>query len=139
MIIIDTNVLSELMRPTPTQSVINWFDQTNASELYTTAITYAEINFGLAILPAGKRRNTLQKIFESIFLDYFNNKVLAFDYKASKLYGPMAALYQQAGKAVGQADIQIACIAKQHNSSLSTRNSSDFELSNIKLINPFLH
>lgn len=91
MIVLDTNVLSELMRPTPSEAVLRWFAGRSAATLFTTTITQAEILFGLALLPEGRRRNDLLTAAEQMFAENFAGRVLPFDSMAAKAFAPIAA------------------------------------------------
>ncbi|AFZ50170.1 type II toxin-antitoxin system VapC family toxin [Dactylococcopsis salina] len=137
MIILDTNVVSELMKINPSIKVIKWVASYSPQNLFTTTITQAEILYGLAILPLGKRRNDLEESAQKMFEVEFKNRVLAFDTKAAIIFSEIAAKRRQLGKPISQADAQIAAIAKSYGASIATRNVSDFEDCNILIINPW--
>ena len=111
MLVIDTNVASELMRPVPTPSVAAWIAERDAAEMYLTAVSEAELRFGVAILPAGKRRDALDAAMRR-WLDLgFANRILPFDSAAARAYAEIAADRRQAGRPIGEADCQIAAIS----------------------------
>lgn len=138
MIILDTNVVSELLRPTPSASVESWLASQPASSVYFSAIGEAELRYGLAILPAGKKRNDLQKIIEAILEEDFRGRILAFERKATHFYALIAAKRRGEGRPISNFDCQIAAIARANNAVLATRNNKDFEGCGIELINPWL-
>ena len=137
MIILDTNVLSELMRVTPAPAVARWVVQQNRSELFTTAITEAEIFFGVRLLPPGKRRDSLLLAAEAIFSGDFAGRILPFDSAAARACPSIAAQRRTSGRPISDLDAQIAAIALTHTVPLATRNTSDFENCGIELIDPW--
>jgi len=136
MIVLDTNVVSELMRPTPSPQVVQWA-RSHAAELFTTALTEAEIFLGIELLSAGKRRAGLQEFAETIFEHDFDGRVIAFDSSAARAFARIAARRRALGKPIGQADAQIAAITLVFGATLATRDIADFEDCDIKLINPW--
>lgn len=137
MIVLDTNVLSELMRPTPSEAVLRWFAGRSAATLFTTTITQAEILFGLALLPEGRRRSDLLVAAEQMFAEDFAGRVLPFDSMAAKAFAPIAAGRRQQGRPTGAFDAQIAAIAASHGAALATRNVADFLDCGVPIINPW--
>jgi len=137
MIILDTNVISELMKVNATPEVIHWGGSYPLQELFTTTITQAEILYGLAILPQGKRRTDLEQAAHQMFEEEFKNRVLPFDQAAAITFSQIAAKRRQIGKPISQADAQIAAIAKSRDAVVATRNVSDFEECQLSLINPW--
>lgn len=135
MIVLDTNVVSELMRPSPAAEVVNWLRQQDAS-LATTAITVAEIRFGLALLPAGRRATELRQLAHDV-LAIFPAQVLPFDAAAAALYGDLAAGRERAGQPIDALDAQIAAICLRRAASLATRNAKDFEATGVDLLDPW--
>jgi toxin FitB len=111
VIILDTNVLSEFMRGLPDPRVMIWIAQYESSELFVTTITQAEMYYGLALLPVGKRRNELGRLVRQVFEQDFQQRILPFDSAAALEYATLAALRRQSGKPISQADAQIAAIA----------------------------
>lgn len=137
MILLDTNIISELMRPKPDQAVIAWVDEQYADQLFIPAIVKAEIETGIAILDDGKRKQALFKAAEFIFMN-FASRCLPFDAKSASHYASIIAFSKKQGHPISVEDAQIAAIAIQHSATLATRNVTDFDfLVNLKLINPF--
>jgi hypothetical protein len=137
MILLDTNILSELMRTAPTQAVLGWVDATPATEFYISAITKAEIELGIALLPEGKRKNNLRTAALSMFAT-FQGRCLSFDPTTASEYAAIVAGRNKAGRPISVEDAQIAAIALTNDMALATRNTKDFELiDRLKLINPW--
>ncbi|MBI3041989.1 MAG: type II toxin-antitoxin system VapC family toxin [Betaproteobacteria bacterium] len=137
MIVLDTNVLSELMRPAPTGVVVRWVAGQPAMNLYTTSITQAEILHGIMLLPSGRRRNALEAVAEAMFKEEFGDRVLPFGSDAARLYARIAAERRRVGRPVSHFDAQIAAIARSHGAAVATRNVTDYDHCGIKLINPW--
>ena len=137
MIVIDTNVLSETMRPSPSIKVLNWLNEQDTSSLYLTSITLGEIEYGLEILPDGARRQALKTRFEGFVTKAFKSRILQHDTEAARIYGVIMANQRSLGRPMSICDGQIAAIAKVKNFSLATRNTKDFKECGINLINPF--
>lgn len=137
MIILDTNVLSELMRPKPNQYVLQWIEKHQLINLYITALTQAEILYGLEILPAGKKRTALKKAAEAMFEVDFMNRILPFDSNAAKQFALIVTKRRKIGRPISQIDAQIAAIAFTNKATLLTRNVSDFEECGIDIISPW--
>lgn len=137
MIILDTNVLSELMKSKPDKSVLCWFGKHQATNLFITTLTQAEILYGLEILPAGKRRTALKKAAKSMFELDFTGRILPFDTDAAQLFATIAAKRKTIGRPISQIDAQIAAIACSHHATLVTRNVDDFEECGVDIINPW--
>ena len=137
MIVLDTNVLSELMRANPQPAVLAWVDQQAASTLYLTSLNLAEIRYGLAALPRGKRRTILSAAFEDGIRPMFGHRVLDFDEAASKEYARLRAVARTKGKAIGDTDALIAAIARAHRFSVATRDVAPFEAAGLRVVNPF--
>lgn len=138
MIILDTNVVSELMKPAPSVSVVRWIALQPAMSLYTTSITEAEVLHGVMLLPAGKRRHGLQAAAEAMFGEDFARRVLPFGSDAARAYAAIAAVRRRAGRPISHFDAQIAAIARSTRAALATRNTADFEGCGITLINPWI-
>jgi predicted nucleic acid-binding protein len=137
MILLDTNILSELMRPAPAKGVEQWLaDQPDAS-VFISAITEAELRYGVALLPAGKRRATLAAVIEDMLGEDFTGRILPFDSAAAVSFAEIAATRRQAGRPIAQADAQIAAIARSRGASLATRNVDDFADCEVEIINPW--
>lgn len=137
MIIIDTNVISELLRPVPEPQVEQWLSQQDGRTVYLTAISEAELRHGLAIMPAGKRRAALTDAVDSILREVLAGRILPFDSDAAQSYAVIAAARRSAGRPIAQADCQIAAIAHSRSAIVATRNTPDFEGCDIDLINPW--
>lgn len=137
MIVLDTNVVSEPLRQAPEARVIEWIDAQALETLYLSAITVAELRFGMASLPAGKRRDRLQESLEKQILPLFAGRVLPFDMSASKAYGELMAKARAAGLAIGAADGYIAATAAANGMIVATRDVSPFEAAGVDTINPW--
>ncbi len=139
MILLDTNVISELMRPEPNSTVIEWLDEQFSNELFLPAIVKAEIEMGIAILDDGKRKRALLQAAELIFMS-FTNRCLPFDGETATHYAKIIAFTKKQGRPMSVEDAQIAAIAIQNSALLATRNITDFDfLEKLDLINPWLH
>jgi len=137
MILIDTNVVSELMRAAPAQEVLAWFSRHAVEELYLSAVSEAELRTGAAILPVGQRRDRLVAAVDAMIVQDFASRVLSFDSTAARSYAAIAALRRSQGRAIMEADCQIAAIAFAHGAAVATRNVADFEGCGIEVINPW--
>ena len=139
MILLDTNIISELMRPKPNAAVIEWLDEQFSHELFLPAIVKAEIEMGIAILDNGKRKQALLQAAELIFMS-FTNRCLPFDGETATHYAKIIAFTKEQGRPMSVEDAQIAAIAVQNSALLATRNTSDFDfLENLNLVNPWLY
>jgi toxin FitB len=137
MIILDTNVLSELMRSKPNDDVLQWIRTHKSTTLFITALTQAEILYGLELLPEGKRRIALQEEARSMFSLDFAGRILPFNSHAAQQFSAIAANRKKIGRPISQIDAQIAGIVMAHGSILATRNVSDFEECGIIIVNPW--
>ncbi len=137
MIILDTNVLSELMKPQPVPQVVAWVAQQSAIELFTTTITEAEIFYGIELLAKGKRREVLLAAAEAMFTEDLAGRVLGFESDAARLFSKVAAQRRMVGRPISHADAQIAAIARARRARLATRNKSDFADCGIDVIDPW--
>ena len=137
MIVLDTNVLSELMKATPAQSVVRWVAKQPVTSLYTTSITQAEVLHGILLLPAGKRRTAVEAAAEAMFKEAFSDRILGFGSDAAYPYARIAAQRRRAGRPISHFDAQIASIAKATGAAVATRNVADFDGCEIKVINPW--
>ena len=138
MIILDTNVVSELMRPISSAAVLNWMSNQDAQELHTSAVTLAEILYGIELLPGGRRRTDLLAGAEKMFTIVLANRILGFEDRAARAYAQIASARRKAGKPMADFDAQIAAIAQVHGAALATRNTADFKGCGVRLINPWL-
>jgi predicted nucleic acid-binding protein len=136
MIIVDTNVLSELVRPHPDERVTAWFGAHGVEELWTTATTEAEMLIGLAVMPAGRRKAELQSAIATV-LASFESRILPFDRDAARELASVYLERRMAGREPKFVDSQIAAIARVHGSAVATRDVDDFEHSGIDIINPW--
>lgn len=137
MIIVDTNVISELFRPAPAKQVEAWLADQDGANLYFTTIGEAELRHGVAILPSGKRRTALTRAIEGILEEDFRDRILPFDRPAASAYVAIAADRRALGRPISQFDCQIAAIARAHGASVATRNTSDYESCGVDLLNPW--
>lgn len=137
-IVLDTNVLSELMRAQPDPMVLSWFSGQTDAQFYTTAITKAEIFLGIALLPIGKRRDMLADAAEKMFQEDFSGNCLPFDESCTVIYASVVANRRRSGFLMTTEDAQIAAIALSHNLPLATRNTKDFlHIDGLMLYNPW--
>ncbi|WP_081162408.1 type II toxin-antitoxin system VapC family toxin [Ensifer aridi] len=137
MIVLDTNVISELWKAEPDRTVLAWIDAQMIETLYLSAITVAELRFGLAAMPAGKRRTIFQNRLEGEVLPALAGRVLPFDLDASRSYADLMAQAKTSGKAIGKADGYIAATAVAHGFMVATRDTSPFEATGLDIINPW--
>ncbi|KGJ23449.1 type II toxin-antitoxin system VapC family toxin [Paracoccus sanguinis] len=137
MIILDTNVVSELLRPAPEQRVVAWLAGLDGAGVYLTTITEAELRLGVAILPEGRRRDELAEMIDRIIREDFAGRILPFDSRAAEAFAAIAAARRAIGRPILHADCQIAAIARVHGASVATRNMPDFTDCGIDLINPW--
>ena len=137
MIIIDTNVVSELMRAKPDPAVLAWFAGHAADTLFLTAVSEAELRIGAAVLPAGQRRDRLVGAINAMIDQDFAGRILPFDSPAAHCYAEIAAARRGGGKPIMDADCQIAAIARACGGAIATRNVKDFEGCGIDVINPW--
>ena len=137
MIILDTNIISELTRDNPNQDVFEWFDRQEPQALTTTSITVAELWFGLKAMPQGKRQRQLEKSVTEMLDEDLDGNILPFDMAAAEAFGFLAARLKAQGTPVGQNDTMIAAIALSREAILVTRNDKHFINSGIEVVNPF--
>jgi predicted nucleic acid-binding protein len=137
MIVLDTNVLSEPMRPSPDMAVVSWLDDQAVETLYVTTITLAEMRFGIAVLPKGDRRDRLSRRFEEEVVSAFRNRILPFDEPASVEYARLRASARADGAAVGTTDAYIAAITAAHDFAVATPDTAPFLAVGVRVIDPF--
>jgi toxin FitB len=138
MFLIDTNVISEQTKPLPSPAVMNWFAATPVQLVYISSVTLCEMQFGLALIPAGKRRDALLEATESLVKEEFGGRCLSLDAHCAPVYGQLAARQQQQGRACSVEDALIAAFALANQFSLVTRNTKDFEgTPGLALVNPW--
>jgi hypothetical protein len=139
VIILDTNVMSEtLRRPAPSTRVLEWMRSEPASALFTTAITESELLYGIALLPEGRRRPSLEAVVDLIFAEDLAGRVLLLDSAAAREFADIAASRRRAGRPISEADARIAAIARSRGAALATRNVGDFADCRLKLIDPWV-
>jgi hypothetical protein len=137
MIILDTNVISELLRPAPEPRVEQWLSAQDGLNVYLTSISEAELRYGLAIMGNGKRRAALVDAVDRILREDLAGRILPFDSSSAQSFATIAAARRAAGRPIAQADCQIASIAHARGATVATRNTPDFEGCEIDLINPW--
>jgi hypothetical protein len=138
MILLDTNVLSELMRPSPELKVLQWLDAQPAMDIWVSAVTVAEIRLGIEHLPDGKRKGLLSDLAERMFREDFSERCLSFDFSAAGKYASIVALRTRQGSPISVEDAQIAAITQANGLALATRNVKDFSaIEGLELINPW--
>ena len=137
MIVLDTNIVSEPLKPKPDPEVLAWLDRQAPETLYLTSISLAELSAGVEVLPAGKRRAALQQAVGTQVLSLFQSRVLGFDHEAALAFGRIAAKAQAAGNPIDFADCAIAAIATTNRFILATRNARDFKGTGVELLNPW--
>jgi hypothetical protein len=138
MIVLDTNVLSETLRPAPSARVLEWMRSEPASALFTTAITGSELLYGVALLPEGRRRQSLESVVGLIFAEDLAGRVSPFDSAAAREFADIAASRHRAGRPISEADACIAAIARSRGAALATRNVGDFAGCRLELIDPWV-
>jgi predicted nucleic acid-binding protein len=137
MIVLDTNVVSELMRPTPAPAVLQWISGRAAASLYTTSVTQAEILHGVLSLPTGRRRRHIEAAAEAMFKEDFAGRILAFDSDAARPYAELVSERRRRGRPISQFDAQIAAIARVAGAVVATRNVADFENCGVSVVDPW--
>ena len=137
MVLVDTRLISELMRLSPDPAVLDWFGSRDAADLYFSAVGEAELRRGVAIMPEGKRRQGLVAEIDAMIADDFRERVLPFDSAASVAFAAIFARRHAAGRPIGFADCQIAGIAYSRRMAVATRNVRDFEDIGLDIVNPW--
>jgi predicted nucleic acid-binding protein len=137
VIALDTNVISELARQGPDPVMLSWLDSLEVSGVVTTAVTAAELRYGVARLPDGHRKRELAVVIRGILTEDFHGRVLPFDERASVRYADIVTGRERTGRPIGVADAQIAAICRDVGAMLATRNTADFEETGIELLNPW--
>lgn len=137
MIILDTNVISEPLRPRPSAGVVAWLDAQALETLYLTTISLAEVRYGIACLPEGGRRQKLRDRFEGEFVPLFHGRTLAFDEPATAAYAALRAAARARGRPVGDFDALIASIASARGFMVATRDTAPFEAAGVAVVDPF--
>lgn len=137
MILLDTNVLSEAMKPAPERSVMDWLRKQPLNELAVSSVTLAEIHYGLARIPEGKRKLDLENRFRTFIERGFGERVLAFDESAAAIYGKIVAAHEKSGQPIEAFDAMIAATPKSKQAQIATRDTAGFEGCGLKIINPW--
>ena len=136
-VLLDTNVLYESLRPSPDPAVESWVAERPAAELHFSAVGEAELRYGVAILPVGRRRDALALAIDAILREDFEGRILPFDSAAAREYAEIASARRAAGRTVAPADCQIAAIARSRGLAMATRNVRDFEDIEVEVIDPW--
>lgn len=137
MIILDTNVVSEMLRPAPDNAVATWLSAADGASVYLTAVTEAELRYGALVMPAGRRRDALSAALDLILTEDFAGRVLPFDGAAAKTHAEIAAARRSTGRPISQFDCQIAAIARVAGATLATRNVKDFDGCGVDIVDPW--
>jgi len=137
MIVLDTNVVSELMRSSPDARVLHWFSGQSADDLHITAITMSEILYGIELISTARRRETVRAAAEKMFEAVFADRILTFEDRAARAFSQIASSRRRQGKPMADFDAQIAAIARVHGATLATKNPYVFEGCGVRLINPW--
>ena len=136
MILLDTNVVSEAMKPEPAPAVRAWLDAQAAETLYLSSVTIAELMFGIGALPRGRRKDKLTAVLDGV-LELFGTRVLPFDTSAARRYAELAGRARAAGKGFPTPDGYIAAIAAAHDFAVASRNTSAFTAAGLTVIDPW--
>ena len=137
VIVLDTNVVSELMRPSPAPAVEAWMAGRDAADLFFTAVGEAELRYGVTVMAPGRRRSAVESSVEAMLREDFAGRILPFDSAAARAYAVIAATRRAAARPITQADGQIAAIARSRSMAVATRNTRDFESVGVDLIDPW--
>ena len=137
MLILDTSFISEILRQEPNEIVVAWFESQPRHQLFTTAVTQAEILYGITLLPKGNRRQKLLDVAQLIFDKDLESRILPFGSDAATHYADIGAARRSAGRPISQFDAMIASIARLHGAKIATRNTSDFEDCGVEIVNPW--
>jgi predicted nucleic acid-binding protein len=139
IVFLDTNILSELMRAKPEPRVVAWLDAQNSQTIWLPSIVVFEVRYGLERMPSGSRRAALESAFEATLRYDFAGRIAAFDEAAAQEAGSLAAASERAGRPIDMRDLMIAGIVKSRGATLATRNTRDFEIHGLALVDPWLH
>lgn len=137
MTILDTNVVSELMRPAPNATVIRWMATQNSEDLHITSVTMGEVLYGIELLPSGKRQESLRAGTERLFRVVFADRVLSFEARAAREFSTIASNRRKRGRPISELDAQIAAIARVHGAVVATRDTRGFEGCGVRVVNPW--
>ncbi len=137
MVLLDTNIISELMKKSGNKKVQNWLDGIPSHQVFISAISKAEIEYGVSIMPEGKKKNQINEL-AVLVLNLFQDRILAFSKDTTQLFADIKSTRKRLGRPISFADAQIAAIALQYDLQLATRNSKDFQsIEKLRLINPW--
>ncbi|HCE02886.1 MAG TPA: VapC toxin family PIN domain ribonuclease [Acidobacteria bacterium] len=137
MIILDTNIISELLRPAPEPKVEAWLAAQDGGQVYLTVLSEAELRYGVAILADGERRDALTSAVDAMLREDFRDRILPFDSAAAEAFATIAADRRGAGRPISQSDCQIAAIGRVHNAAVATHNTKDFAGCGVEIIDPW--
>jgi toxin FitB len=138
MIVLDTNVVSELMRAEPATAVVEWVDRLSTDEVWLTAVTLGELLDGIGRLPDGRRKSTLAAQLEAMVAEDLDHRIAAFDETAAAHYADIVVVRERVGRPISAADAQIAAICRSHDALLATRNLDDFAETGTAIANPWI-
>jgi predicted nucleic acid-binding protein len=137
LILVDTNVISETMKPSGSLHVLSWLDRQMPGTLFMSTTTMAEILVGIQVLPEGKRKDNLTRVFDTLSDRLFRNRILPFDEQAAIAYSEVVASARKHGRAIAIADGQIAAIASVHGFTVATRDTAPFLAAGVSVLNPW--
>lgn len=137
MILVDTNVISETMRPAPDGRVVEWLNRQDSLSLFLTTPSIAELHYGIQSLPNGKRRRALADGFDRLLRESFEGRILTFDLGAAQAYGLVMSARRAKGRPLSVVGGQIAAMARHHGAAIATRNARDFEGCGVHVVDPF--
>ena len=137
MIVVETNIISEALRPSPDREVLRWLARQDRDLVFTPAITQAEILYGVELLPSGKRRAPLHAAVERLFAEEFLGRILPFDVEADLVYPKIVSDRGRVGRPMSQFDAVIASVCRSRNAAIATRNVGDFSQCGLEIINPW--
>lgn len=137
MIVFDTNVVSELVKPRPDPEVVRWIDGHPATEVYITAVTVAELHYGIGRLPDGRRKTELAEVVDAMLSEDFAGRILPFDEVAARTYAEIVVWRESRGRPIDMADAQIAAICAGRTATLATRNVKDFADAGLRVVDPW--
>ncbi len=138
MIVLDTNALSEALKPSPSQAVLDWLAAQEPRGVFITTITQAEVLYGIESLPAGKRKVHLSAAVERVFVERFPGRILPFDEDAARLFAKIVRQRDAVGHPISQFDAMIAAIARSQSAAVATRNTGDFDGCGVRVVNPWV-
>jgi predicted nucleic acid-binding protein len=137
MILLDTNVISEMMRPRPDSRVAAWMQSLPRKEFWISSIVVAELLSGIDLMPSGRRQMGLREAFEAMLTEDFHGQILSFDLAAARYYGQILSTRQRIGRPINEMDAQIAATARVHGATVATRNLKNFRKCELSLIDPW--